>query len=409
VAFAIPEKWTSLEVTSFDIKSSACEAKAMIVIPDGIEPIKLATCYVHPGNHFPQELLTKFKNTQFNGKHIKGLLAGDFNSPHQAFGSRFANVYGTSLLNGIHSNNLIFLNRGEATYFNAINGQPKVLDLVLCEVPTACKVISCSVGNNIGTDHLPVITTISLPSSSPPSTPPLRSVFNSLVFENAICKEFVGFDPLCQTKENIDNKIKKIEVMFTSAIKLATSSGKTPKRRRLPAEILQKIQLRKALFKNMKKSNDPLTKQQWTKLYNTANNAVKESLKLFDQNELEEFVTELVEEKDSGKMWRKLNKFENSQDATPDLITPLIRPDGLYAANVEKKCEIFASRLENVHQTLRNPLFYNEWRNNVDSFVKNNEHLFSIGNSDLFEPDLQTITPTLFRTKIILAKKGAPG
>ena len=409
VAFAIPEKWTSLEIPSFDSQSSFCEAKAMIVIPDGMEPIKLATCYVHPGNHLPHELLTKFKSIQFNGKHLKGLFAGDFNSPHQTFGSRFTNVYGTSLLNGIHANNMIFLNRGEATFFNSANGEPNVLDLVLCEVPTACKVKSCSIGDNIGTDHLPVITTIQLPSNIAPQTPPVRSIFNSQVFVNTICKEFDSFDPHCQTKENIDEKTKEIQKLFTYAMESATSSVRSRKKRHLPPEILQKIQLRKALFKNMKESKDPLTKLQWTKLYNKANKEVKNSLKVFDQNELEEFVTGLVKEKDSGKMWKKLNKFKNCQDPTPDLNTPLIRPDGLYAESVDEKCEIFATRLEGIHQTPRNPFFDNEWRNDVDSFVERNEHLFSISYSDLYEEELQIITTSMFRSKIILAKKGAPG
>ena len=97
VAFAIPSRWSCLEY-AFKTNEDHFEALAAILIPPESKPIKLATCYNHPRNHVSEQLFEEFENIRLNGEELPGLFVGDFNSPHEAFGSRFSNEYGAKLL-----------------------------------------------------------------------------------------------------------------------------------------------------------------------------------------------------------------------------------------------------------------------------------------------------------------------
>ena len=53
IAFVIPSEWGIHELDSLtSLSNEKTEAKLIIVFPPGCEPIKLAGCYNHPGNHF---------------------------------------------------------------------------------------------------------------------------------------------------------------------------------------------------------------------------------------------------------------------------------------------------------------------------------------------------------------------
>ena len=374
-----------------------------------MEPLKIATSYVHPGNHLPQELLLKYKSIKFNNKNIRGLYAGDFNSPHLAFGSRFTNLYGTSLLNGINQNKLIFLNNGEPTFFSTKNGQSNLLDLVLCDEMTFSKIESCLVGSDLGTDHLPVITSLSLPSTKKyVKAKPVKS-FDSNHFTNLINSEFTGLDTTCNSTTDIDCKIKEMEEILKTAMNESTSVKFNRSKRILPQQITNKIEIRKALLKNMKKCTDSNEKMKWSKLYNRCNNEVKSLLRAHDQCVLEEKVNDMTKETDVGKMWKKLNRLKDSFAEIPNKNPPLRKPDGSFTESNDEKCEVMASRLENVHCTPRNPIFDEQWRESVDEFVETNSSLFSLTSNDLYEPCQQYVTPTILRDKILLARKGSPG
>lgn len=374
-----------------------------------MEPLKIATTYVHPGNHLPQELLLKYRSIKFNGKNIKGLYAGDFNAPHLAFGSRFSNFYGTSLLNGINQNKLIFLNDGEPTFFSTKNGQSNLLDLVLCEDLTFSKVESCSVGSDLGTDHLPVITSLSLPSTKKTERAPQRKAFDSSHFARLIEKEFIYFNTDCNSIKDIDSRIDEMEEIFKSAIKESTSIKLRRKKRVLPEQITNKIEIRKALFKNMKKCTDSDEKLKWSKLYNKCNNDVKYLLKIHDQKVFEERVNDMTKETDVGKMWKKLNHFKDSFEEIPNKNPPLRKSDGTFTESNDQKCDVMASRLEGVHCTPKNSIFDEQWREYLDKFVESNQTLFSLTLEDFAQPGQQCITPRLLKDKILLARRGSPG
>jgi hypothetical protein len=87
----------------------------------------------------------------------------------------------------------------------------------------------------------------------------------------------------------------------------------------------------------------------------------------------------------------------------------LRKHDGSFTESNDEKCEVLATRLEGVHSTPANPIFYQVWKESVDSFVESNNNLFSVSPEDAFGPCLPVITPAALRLMIIQAKKGSPG
>ena len=92
VALLIPDTWTCL---SFDLKTTGdhFEALAAIILPAGTNsyPFKILSIYNHQKKHFPPGIIHEFKTLMFNGSPVPGVLVGDLNCPHSAFGSRTSN------------------------------------------------------------------------------------------------------------------------------------------------------------------------------------------------------------------------------------------------------------------------------------------------------------------------------
>ena len=58
VVIIFPKRWSCVDY-EFKFKRDHFEALAIILLPSNSSPIKIATCYNRPGNHFPQELLNE--------------------------------------------------------------------------------------------------------------------------------------------------------------------------------------------------------------------------------------------------------------------------------------------------------------------------------------------------------------
>ncbi len=203
VAFAIPSRWSCLEY-EFKTKEDHFEALAAIIFPPDSKPLKLATCYNHPRHRVPEQLFEEFEKIHLNGVDLPGLFVGDFNSPHEAFGSRFTNEYGTSLLQIISRRNMIFFNDGSPTFIESKSSEPNVLDLVIGNVSMSSLVVSCKVEGNVGSDHYPVKTVLDLSSTPNPE----KTSLNFSKWVRRLSEELENFD---QSSQDIDTKLECLE------------------------------------------------------------------------------------------------------------------------------------------------------------------------------------------------------
>ena len=228
VALIIPKKWSCIRI---DLKNSGdgYESIAAIILPThpNAKPLKILCVYNHPGYHLPISVLQEFKSIRFNNKNIGGLLVGDFNCPHPAFGSRTSNEFGCKLLQAVNDENLTYFNTQSPTYYSNATGLPNVLDLVIADRAGSRLVESCYVEGDIGSDHLPVVTT-------------LLSTGNVMTKNRTDISQWASLVDKCletyEAPENIEEKILKLNVIVKEARETIMREY-TPRKRFLPQEI----------------------------------------------------------------------------------------------------------------------------------------------------------------------------
>ena len=220
------------------------------------------------------------KKTRQNG-HILVLSC----CPHEAFSSRFSNVYGTGLLNLVNNLNLLVVENEEPTIFH--HGEPNILDLFICEPSSLQLVQECYVGDSIGSDHLPLIAHVRLHSQAPAGLPQqIKTFFESVTFKEELMEELSGFSALCNSKSDVDTKLHQLTTMIQKQKEKHTSSKPwRHKRLKIPQDILSWIQTRKNLLKEMKKAQTVELRRAFSQLYNKANKIVKDLLNEFDEAE----------------------------------------------------------------------------------------------------------------------------
>ena len=414
VAIAIPDSWDVEIVPSVSVSAIGCESVGVLTTPPRSNPIKLLSIYNHPQNHAPQHIFKEFKNIKFNDKEVNGFIGGDLNCPHEAFSSRFTNVYGTGLLNLVYNLGLIVLDNDEPTIYH--QGEPNILDLFICEPSSLPIVEECYVGESIGSDHLPLITHARLSCKGNPPTNKKKIFFDPAGYSESIAEVLESFDATCNSKTEVDIKIAQLTNIITAQKeKHTTERPWRHKRNKLPQEILTWIKTRKDLLKEVKKAQSVEAKKAFSRLYNKANWIVKDLLSCHDEAEREKAILEMQHERDSRKMWKRYNRLKN--ELQPDNATkrPLTDENGEKITDPDDKARIYAERLEKVHQTPIHPLFDQQHHEAVNEYIQSNPSLFNEqeypsaedNNSD---PMLLPITTSEFKEKLKVAKStSAPG
>ena len=68
-------------------------------------------------------------------------------------------------------------------------------------------------------------------------------------------------------------------------------------------------------------------------------------------------------------MWRTFNQYKNNSRIVEEPQTPLLRPDGNLTSNNQEKCNEFARYLHSVHCTPDNPLFDQNFKQEIDRLI----------------------------------------
>ena len=415
VAIAIPANWDIQPVEAITESGNGFESLGLITsCPKGF-PLKLMSLYNHPQHHAPRHLFEAFLDLKLNNKDIHGIIGGDLNCPHEAFSSRFTNVYGTGLLTTVNNLNLCVLDNDEPTHYH--RGEPNVLDLFLCH-PRSCHLIrECFVGESIGSDHLPLIAHLEIGSRDQSDRQVfIKRSFNAPAFKDEVDHVFKDFNPNCSNIQEVDVKIEEL----TQRIKEIKEKHLIEKpihhhRTNLSPEVLSWIKTRKRLLKCLKKCSNTQEKAEFSRLYNRANKIVKNLLEAHDHAEKENMVSKMQSLDDTGKMWRLYHKFKNHVEPNNEIKRPLINDHGDKILDSSEKAELFATRMETVHQTPMDPKFDQNFQEEISTFISQNEHKFSAKQEPSPEPDenhplLAPISVADIKAKILEAKNNsAPG
>ena len=95
------------------------------------------------------------------------MFVGDFNSKLESFGCAHRNPSGPMLKNIQKQLNLIYLNSEEHTHMDRAKGSTDILDMAFISPNLAKHDIQFQIGDDLGSDHLPIEISIDTP---PPPT-----------------------------------------------------------------------------------------------------------------------------------------------------------------------------------------------------------------------------------------------
>ena len=109
------------------------------------------------------------------------MFAGDFNSKLESFGCAKKNTSGPMLQNIQNQLNLIYLNSDEHTHMDRANGSTDILDMAFISPKLAKHDIQFQIGDDLGSDHLPI--EISIDPPPPPPPPDKNSSTNHIKYK----------------------------------------------------------------------------------------------------------------------------------------------------------------------------------------------------------------------------------
>ena len=184
----------------------------------------MATIYCPNGN--PN--LTLFQTIKLSHSVMFGR---DFNSKLEYFGRAKKNASGPMLKNIQKQLNLIYLNNDEHTHMDIANGSTDLLDMAFISPNIAKHEIQFQMGDDLGSDHLPIEVSIEAPPHRKSSTNHTKYKFDQTdreVFESAL-EEALGytdFSGLLSTND-LDKYDDFIESAISTAVDKAIRKSKS--------------------------------------------------------------------------------------------------------------------------------------------------------------------------------------
>jgi hypothetical protein len=382
VAISIPSGWSALKTGNHLYDSP--ESLSLLIFPPRCHPFKISTIYNHPGKFVPKSFLENFRQTTYNSDPVKGLILGDFNSPNELFGSRTTTPQGRHLFNAIIEEDLIILNDDSPTYYSASTGRENILDLALCEPASADSVSTAWVGEDIGSDHLPLMVSFRTSPLHPQNHTSNRQpkfLTNWSVFEENLIRGAENLQEMAllpSTPIEIDSFLKYVTNTISNAVKNSSHIHKPMGRKGIVFSRETQSWIKTRRFLNKQKRNPYLSEAQrkvLRNLYNRANHIVSRLVREEDREREAKLATNVSSESDPRKKWKLIKHFLDGDNSPASC--PLIRPDGSLAGGAQEKADMHSQRLQQAHQTQSKPEFDEVWKEEVERTVRENSFLFS--------------------------------
>ena len=281
------------------------EALAINLDLSNTQNITLATIYCPNGN--PN--LSLFQ--AINNLSEKVMFVVDFNSKLESFGCAKRNTSGPMLQNIQNQLNLIYLNNDEHTHMDRAKGSTDILDMAFISPNVAKHDIQFQIGDDLGSDHLPIETSIDTPPHRNSCTNHTKYKFDQTdrdVFESTL-NEALGsadFSGLLSTSD-LDKYADFIVTAISTAVDKAIPKSKSvrPESNPISDETLALIKEKRRLRRQYSQNKDPAIKTR----INQLQKQVQEELKVESLVSLEKFYNSVSLETDPNESWRKIKNF----------------------------------------------------------------------------------------------------
>ena len=275
------------------------------------ENITLATIYCPNGN--PN--LSLFHT--INNLSDNVMFVGDFNSKLESFGCAKKNASGPMLQNIQKQLNLIYLNTDEHTHMDRANGSTDILDMAFIQSPNLARHdIQFQIGDDLGSDHLPIEIAIDTPPPPPPpigthllTTPSTNLTRLTVKYSNQQLEEALGSVDSSGhlSTSDLDKYADFIVTAISTAVDKAIPKSKSvrPESNPISDETLALIKEKRSLRRQYSQNKDPAIKMR----INQLQKQVKEELKVESLVSWEKFCNSISLETDPNESWRKLRTF----------------------------------------------------------------------------------------------------
>ena len=166
------------------------------------------------------------------------MFVRDFNSKLESFGCTKKNASGTVLKNILKQLNLIYSNNYEHTLMDRANGNTHLLDMAFMSPNLAKHDIQFQIGDDLGSDHLPIEVSIDAPPHRNSSINHTKYKFDQTdreVFESTLEAALgsTDFSPLMSTSD-LDKCADFIVSAISTAVDKAIPKSKSVWSERLP-------------------------------------------------------------------------------------------------------------------------------------------------------------------------------
>lgn len=307
-----------------------------VCVEDWNGPLVLSAVYCPPRHNLNKDHFEAFFRTLGN----RFIAGGDYNSKHQAWGSRLNTPKGRELYKAIRLNNLEAISTGEPTYWPSdANRMPDVLDFFVAK-GISRNYIRVRSSLDMTSDHTPVIATIS--SSVLKFSKPFRLCNRSTDWSNykSMVERAIILNAPLRTAANIEHAV---EYLNTVIQKSAWQSTPVERQRTdcidNPAIIKIKIAEKRRLRRIWQYSRSPLDKT----LFNRAARELKEMLRNQKNDSFQNYLEDLSPGQETDySLWKATRRLKQPCQNIP----PLRKEDNTWAKSDCEKAALFADDLE---------------------------------------------------------------
>ncbi|GJQ68699.1 hypothetical protein Trydic_g17235 [Trypoxylus dichotomus] len=261
--------------------------------------VEIHSCYGPPGS-----VLSEADFRAVFGAGHPTILAGDLNCKHKNWNSKTTNTRGRQLAKIANKYDLTVEGPEEDTHIHIPTGSTDVLDIAV--VKNVTTPYHLETVNDLTSDHLPVVMTLSLDKNMAATT---THTTNWLEFEKQL-------DPrpiIIKRTSDIDDMVRQFEEDVKKAMAAATKVKTISHRERIPDHIKVKIFKKKKLYKEHKRTLHPHTKT----LLNSITNEIKEDIAELYNLQWEKKIEEL--EQDQSALWKMAKAFKPKSGKIPPL------------------------------------------------------------------------------------------
>ena len=334
--------------------------------------IHLATQYAHKGQKVDENLVEEFTNIS---RDEIGIVLGDFNAGHTEYGGHTDTPNGIELKRIIDNNSLSYVPNEQYTYLSRRSGdRDNIIDVAFLNTAAEMKLVSHDVGDNLGSDHLPLLIEFDLTTNNEPIIAKITDEDKFKELQRQIDYQWKGgtltSDDIDHYIDDLESKINKCKSDATHEKIIRTNAGIA-----LSVETNELIKERRKLERIRKNKHRDMTTEQKQRS-NWLNREIKRSIDLDKTNHLRRMGTKILYEENPKKRWEMINGVAG-RNHREENFKALIKPDGTKTKDVEENVEVHATRLQETCSIAMDPRMDETWRQHVEEELQQHPEIFT--------------------------------